>query len=152
MANLISDTERTYLESLMDDMHDTFARDIVIIKDAKRVIISTDVNYNYLYNNVSGTFNTTVQNQPQKQTFQARILYGKKLLEDNMDGDIDSQTNIDLPAGHVRIKLNQDGYDYIKKAKRVTFDDKIFEIQSDDRPHGLFRPRYYTFYLRPLDI
>jgi len=151
MANLISDTERDYLESLMDDMHDTFSRDIVIIKDAQRIIISTDPNYNYLYDNVSGTFNTTIQNQPQKETFKARILYGKKQVEDNIDVGVDSQMNVDLPAGHVRIKLNQDGFDYIKKAKRVTFDDKIFEINTTDRPHGLFRPRYYTFYLKPVD-
>lgn len=151
MANLISNSERTYLESLMDDMHETFSRDIVIIKDAKRIIISTDPNYNYLYNNVSGAFNQTVQNQPQKQTFKARILYGKKQVQENVDGEVDSQTNVDLPAGHVRIKLDQEGYDYIKKAKRVTFDDKIFEINTDDRPHGLFRPRFYTFYLKPIE-
>jgi hypothetical protein len=151
MANLISDAERDYLESLMDDVHDTFKREIVIFKDAKRVVISTDVNYNFLYNNVSGNFNQTIKQTPQKQTFYARILYGKKQVEQEIDGSVDSQTNLSLPVGHVRIKLNQDGYDYIKEAKRVEFDGKIFKIDTADRPHGLFRPRYYTFYLKPTE-
>ena len=36
----------------MQDMHDTFARTIFAYKDSKKVIVSTDVNFNYLYNNV----------------------------------------------------------------------------------------------------
>jgi len=107
MANLISDAERDYLESLMDDVHDTFKREIVIFKDAKRVVISTDVNYNFLYNNVSGNFNQTIKQTPQKQTFYARILYGKKQVEQEIDGSVDSQTNLSLPVGHVRIKLKK---------------------------------------------
>ena len=68
------------------------------------MIISTDSNYNYLYNNVSGEFGTSVQNQPQSQTFKARILYEDKQREKNFDGEVDSQINVQRPIGQVRIK------------------------------------------------
>jgi hypothetical protein len=55
MGSLISDSDKEAFQSVFDDLHDTFAREIKFIQDAKRVILSTDPNYNYLYNNVRGT-------------------------------------------------------------------------------------------------
>ena len=151
MANLIPEPQRTLLKSVIDDIHDTFARDIIVYKEAKRVIISTDSNYNYLYNNVSGEFGTSVQNQPQSQTFKARILYEDKQREKNFDGEVDSQINVQRPIGQVRIKINEEGYLYIKDVKRVELDGRKFIVDGDERPHGLFGAEYYTFYLKPVE-
>ena len=49
MGSLISDSDKEAFESVFNDMHDTFAREIKFIKEAQRVILSTDPNYNYLY-------------------------------------------------------------------------------------------------------
>jgi hypothetical protein len=151
MANLIPESQRGYLKSIIDDIHDTFARDIVVYKDAKRVVISTDPNYNYLYNNVSGEFGTSVENQPQSQTFKARILYEDKQREKNFDGEANSQINVERPIGQVRLKINETGYLYLKNVKRVELDGRKFIIDGDERPHGLFGAEYYTFYLRPIE-
>ena len=55
MGSLINDVLKAQMESAMDDVHDTFARDVVCIKEANKVIMSTDPNYNYLYKNVRGS-------------------------------------------------------------------------------------------------
>ena len=49
MGSLINNIDKESLESVFDDIHDTFARDIKFIKDAQKIILSTDPNYNYLY-------------------------------------------------------------------------------------------------------
>ena len=50
MGSLIDDQGKEDLQSVFNSIHDTFAREIKFIKDATRVILSTDPNYNYLYN------------------------------------------------------------------------------------------------------
>jgi hypothetical protein len=151
MANLISDEQRAYLESMIDNMHDTFARDIVVNREATKVIISTDPNYNFLYKNVNGDFTKSTKYTAQYKTLKARILYEDKQREQNFDGEVDSQIKVNRPMGQVRIKLNKEGYDYFKGAKRVDLDGMRFYIDSTVRPHGLFSPKYYTFYLRPVE-
>ena len=50
MADFLSQEEkRKKIAVNLLDLHDTFARDIVVYKEAKKVIINTDSNYNYLY-------------------------------------------------------------------------------------------------------
>ena len=73
MSSFLSDAQKLALSQQFNKLHDTFARDIVVYKDAKRVIINTDPNYNYLYNQTGGT--ESVQNVPQKQIFKVRIQY-----------------------------------------------------------------------------
>ena len=148
--SLIGDAAKKKLASHFNDLHDTFARDIVVYKEAQKVVISTDPNYNYIYNNTGGA--TSVQNIPQKQTFKARILY-----DDNRDteyfGEFGSSTKIKRvdSASRVRIKLKKDDYLYIKDAKRIEFDERMFLVDSDPRPHGLFEVDFYTLYLKPVE-
>jgi len=151
MANYISADQRTYLEGIIDNMHDTFSRDIVVCREATKVIISTDPNYNFLYKNVNGDFTKSTSFTPQSKTLKARILYEDKQREQNFDGEVNSQIKVNRPMGQVRIKLNAEGYEYFKGAKRVDLDGMRFYIDSTVRPHGLFSPKYYTYYLRPVE-
>lgn len=38
MASLISDSEKTSLNAVMDDQHDTFARPVTVIKDPIKTV------------------------------------------------------------------------------------------------------------------
>ena len=52
----------------------------------------------------------------------------------------------------VRIKLKIEDYQYIKEAKRIEFDGRMFRVESDPRAHGLFDVvQFYTLYLRPIE-
>ena len=150
MGSLINDSDKERFQAVFADMHDTFARDIKLIKDAKRVILSTDPNYNYLYNNVRGQV-ASVKYKIIEKTFKARILYIGRQNEDLFDGEASAQIKVDKHVGEVRIKVDAEGYSYLKDTKRCEFDGRKFSVISDEMPHGLFTPHFYTFYLKPVD-
>jgi hypothetical protein len=150
MGSLINDSDKEAFESIFDDIHDTFARDIKFIKDAQRIILSTDPYYNYLYKNSKGQI-SSIKRQIVEATFKARILYVGRHNEDLFDGETNAQIKVDKHVGEVRIKVAKDGYEYLKEAKRCEFDGRKFSLVSDEIPHGLFSPRYYNFYLKPVD-
>ena len=131
----------------MQDMHDTFARTIYAYKEAQKVIVSTDPNFNYLYNNVKGV--SQIVRKTQFEALSARILYVDKNMEEMYN--VDSQIKVERDIGEVRIKLNAEGYAYFKDAKRVEIDGRLFFKVTDVKKHGLFRPKFFTYYLRPTD-
>jgi hypothetical protein len=152
MAEFLSPSERAAIAANLIDLHDTFGRDIVVYKEAQKVIVSTNPNYNYLYN-TGGATNESVENVPIRKVFKARIRYDTdRSLE--YFGETDSQIKIDRPdaSSLVRIKLKIEDYDYIKEAKRIELDGRMFRVESDPRAHGLFDVvQFYTLYLRPLE-
>ena len=150
MTSFLDNIDKDGLESVFDDLHDTFARDIKFIKDSQKIILSTNPNYNYLYKNTKGQM-SSVKNKIIQTTMKARILYVGRQNEDVFDGEAGAQIKVDKHVGEVRVKVNKDGYDFLKDAKRCELDGRKFTISSDERPHGLFSPRYYTFYLKPVD-
>jgi|TARA_A100001015_G_C15036364_1_gene736491 hypothetical protein len=151
MPSLINSNLKAAIEEAMDNMHDTFARTIIAYKDSKRVIISTNEDYNYLYKNVNGSIEESIRHTIQFDTFKARILYADKQGQQMVDGDATASIKIERPVGEVRIKVDQIGYNYIKDAKRIEIDGALFYKNSDVRKHGLLSPRYYTYYLSPTD-
>ena len=72
MAEFLSSSERASIASNLLDLHDTFGRDIVVYKEAQKVIISTDPSYNYLYNTASSA-NKTIENAPAFSIFRASL-------------------------------------------------------------------------------
>ena len=52
MTDLISSSDKEAYESVFNDIHDTFSREITIFKKAQKVFISTDNTYNALYSRV----------------------------------------------------------------------------------------------------
>jgi len=150
MTSFISDELKKILAEQFNNLHDTFARDIVVYKEAQKIVVNTDPSYNYIYNQTGGE--TSVQNVPQKKIMKARVLY-----DDNRDieyfGEFSSSTKIKRvnSASRVRIKLTKEDYLYFKDAKRIEFDERMFLIDSDVRPHGLFDVYFYTLYLKPVE-
>ncbi len=152
MAEFLSSSDRATIAAHLLDLHDTFGRDIIVYKEAQKVIISTDPNYNYLYN-TGGATNESVENVPVKKVFKARIRYDTDRSLENF-GEADAQIKIDRPDANslVRIKLKIEDYQYIKEAKRIEFDGRMFRVESDPRAHGLFDVvQFYTLYLRPIE-
>ncbi|MBL69575.1 MAG: hypothetical protein CMO74_14235 [Verrucomicrobiales bacterium] len=151
MSSFLSDAAKSIIASQFNNLHDTFSRDIVVYKEAQKVVISTDPNYNYIYNQTSES-TSSVTNVPQKQVFKARIRY-----DDNRDteyfGEFGTSTKISRvdSGSRVRIKLKKVDYDYIRDAKRIEFDGRMFLVDSDPRPHGLFDVDFYTLYLKPVE-
>lgn len=149
MPSYFNSSEKEALESVMQNMHDTFARTIFAFKESKKVIVSTDPNFNYLYNNVKGVKQTI--HRSQFKAIKARVLYMDKQQEISFDADVGSQVKLHHDVGEIRIKLDSEGYEYFKDAKRVEIDGRLMFKVTDVKRHGLFSPKFFTYYLRPTD-
>jgi len=151
MASLLTSAQKTALQSAFNDLHDTFAREIYIYKEAQTTVISTSPNYNAIYKQ-NNNQSQTVSRKVVVKTFKARITYDTDRSQSTLTSpEIDSQLKLKMPDGYVRIKVAEDGYNYLKDSKRVEFDGRKFTIESDVRPHGLFKPTFYTFFLLPTE-
>lgn len=152
MTEFLSPSDRESIAANLLDLHDTFGREIVVYKEAKKVIISTDPSFNYLYGK-AGKTTPSVQNVPVRKVFKARVRYDTdRSLE--YFGETQTQAKIKRPdsSSIVRIKLKIEDYNYIKEAKRIELDGRMFSVYSDPRPHGLFDVmQFITIFLLPVE-
>ena len=147
-TSLVSDSEKAALEAVIDDIHETFAREITVFKEASHVVIITDPSFNPLYQTAGQT--TSIINTPVYRTFKARIKYeddiGKRYWS---EAGLNSQIKLEAVVGSVRLKISAEDYEFIKDGKRFDVDGKRYVLNSTFRPHGLFDNKYYTLYLKP---
>lgn len=149
MSSFLNQSQKEAFESVMQDMHDTFARTIFAYKDSKKIIVSTDVNFNFLYNNVKGVKKEV--SRTQFKQISARVMYMDKQNEVSFDSEVDSTIKLHHDIGEIRIKLDSEGHEYFQDAKRVEIDGRLMFKVTDVKRHGLFRPKFFTYYLRPTD-
>jgi hypothetical protein len=153
MPSLLSDAEKQSLSLELENLAQTFERDIVVYKDPEKIIISTDINYNRFQANDMNIEGQNPTNSPQRFVIKARIWYEKQqaapYLNPYVGGNLDeAQLKIKNTEGKVRIKVNPEGYSVLADAKLVEFDGFMFGVESLERPHGLFNVQYYTFWLK----
>ncbi len=145
-------TEQTYLNDEFFNLHATFARPIVIYQTATQTVVFTSPNENILFENAP--FNSQTETVINSGIFQARILYAKKELLipfGAVQRDSSSDQNmIRLQEGEVRVRLDATGAAFLNSSERVTFDGNIFDLITTPRPHGLFTPNFYDFYLKKI--
>ena len=85
MASLLTATEKAGIQSALDDIHDTFARDIYIfVKEASTVPV--ELNFNPLYGRKADTSQISSNIELTKYTYSARIYYEDKQSEELVDG------------------------------------------------------------------
>ena len=147
MPSYLSSDQKKAFEGIMQNMHDTFARSIFAYKESQKLILSTDPNFNYLYNNVKGV--SQILRKSQFKAIKARIQYMDRDNTTMYDNEADAQIKAQGPVGEVRIKVDEEGNEYFKDAKRVEIDGRMFFKVSDVKKHGLFAPKYFTYYLKP---
>lgn len=145
MASLISDSQKASLQSVMSDMHDTFAREIKAFKDGKRVTLSSNPNYSHVYKSST----SSVETRKVEKTIFARIYYpGSK--QDKSTVTLTSADYVKLAqfAAVARIKVAKDDWEFLKDCERITLDESVFQITSTGMPHGLFGSGFYTLNLQ----
>jgi surface protein len=152
MGSLINSTQKNYLQSIFEHVHDTFSRPIYYYKEAKTLVLNTNPEFNPIYQQNGGDSTQTIKKVVQSGSFNARIQYDTDKSESFVSShEIDSQLKLRVPDGYVRLKVDKNGLAQLRKTKRLEFDSRRFSVESDVRPHGLFEPSYYTFFLLPVD-
>lgn len=147
-TSLLSNSEKTALDLIIENVHETFARTITVFKEASEVVIITDPNFNPLYN-TAGQMTSIVNTAVYKQ-FKARIYYNDDIRKEYWnDSLVNTQIKLQVVVGTVRLKIKAEDYEYIKDGRRFDLDGRRFVLNSSFRGHGLFDSQYYTLYLKP---
>jgi hypothetical protein len=149
-TSLISDSQKNTIKAIIDDIHETFARDITVYEEGEKILIAASSQFNGIYGRTSSGSKTT-KNVVVSHTLNARIKYINAKEVGISDTEIKSQLGVDLIDGSVRITVDLAGFDIMKKAKRCEFEGRKYTINSKGNPTGMFGPQYYQFYLAPLE-
>jgi hypothetical protein len=150
--DLLTQAQKNELSLQIDNIADTFKREIVVYKSPNKIIVSSDPNYNPFDSNNQNIFNP--ENEWVQSKFYARILYRNyqdgPYMTPYVGGTLDeAQAKLRSAEGIVRIKIHKNDYEnFIKEAKKIEFDGFMFLVETLERPHGLFNTQYYTYYLK----
>jgi len=143
MPSLLNETEKNNLTPLIEDLFDTFARDIVIHKQPQKNISQSI--HNSMHGYGESSIEENIEYIPESKIFKAKIKY-------NNDQELEKIKDLNnfISKGIVKIKVRQDARDYIlngTKTERIEFDGKSFNIISDEAVKKFFNTTYYIFYL-----
>lgn len=145
--DLIGPAGKIYLEGVIDNIHDTFKRPLWALKENEVTIISTNPTFNSIYKTVADNSQDNKTEQLVKQDFYCRIFYYNQFNRPININD-SSVLGLETTVGRVRIKCDNEAYEFIKGSKRLSFDGYMFEIMSVARPVGLFNQARWEFHLK----
>jgi hypothetical protein len=140
MPSLVSNDEKLAWANEFNNIHDTFARAVTAWKTPERVVVSSDPNYNFLYNDqesievtyipISGIFDCRIQWQDPSK------MGGWPEIREEVRGNI------------CRIKAKKDFVDFISGAEKIEIDGRPVQAVGTSRPHGLFNIDFYTMFFK----
>lgn len=153
-SSYLTTAQKDNLSNQFFNLHQTFGRSITIWRTAEQIVLSSNPSNNYLFE--SAPFNDVTQPILVSGTFLARIRYPKDerlvLFTTNPTKDGTDQLVTQREDGVVRITVDATGSAYLFDAKRITFDNEIFDIESSKRPHSLVStPNFFDYILKKLN-
>ena len=140
MSSLVSNQEKLAWANEFNNIHDTFARDVIVWKTPDRVIISSDSNYNFLYNDQEAL---EVNYTPVSGIFQCRVQW-----QDPSKTMGWPEIREEVPGNFCRIKAKKDFVDFIGDAEKIEIDGRFVQSMGTNRPHGLFNIDFYTLFFK----
>lgn len=149
--DLISTSERDSYTNAIEDMHDTFARDIILVKQIKTPqagVADEDDDYDFTQNHNTGLEEFVITES--QSTVKARVKYIDKqdqefALVNTLGGE---QLNLVQKFGIVRIKVRVGDSEAVQEATSIIVDGNNCNILFRDRPHGVLDIRFHTFFLQ----
>jgi len=145
MTDLIPSSDKAAFDNVFNDIHDTFARDITIFKKEKQVFVGTNSTYNALYSRMRDQKGS--DKVVESINVKARIAYAGS-FESARSNDENEITGLDIPQDHVRIKIDETGYNLLRQATDIEIDGELFNITSDASKAGMFSVKYFNLLLK----
>ena len=140
--SLITDIDKKYFVEAIDDLFETFKREILIHKEPQKIVKQVNAD---LYAGYGDTSNpTNVEFVPISKSFYAMISY-----QDKQKIDANADIGVQYSKGIVRIRVKDDARNYILGGKtlKIDIDEKSFNLITDDSVKSYFGTKYYVFYL-----
>jgi hypothetical protein len=149
--DLIPQGDKDYLDSIMNDIHDTFKKLIYSHQDGELTVLTHDPQYSSIYSNHQLGDGINSEIEPIKEQFYGRILHDHKQYLKPVDVGDENSIKLKLSDGQTRIKVDADGKAIVLKSKKIEIDGVLYEIDTSARAHGLFSHNFFTFYLKKVD-
>ena len=148
MQNFFTPEQRASYEGAFESIHESFGRDVIIVKDDKRVIVAQNSDtFNYFYSDHHQGALTEVT-VPVSGVFKMRIKWddpNNELFFDNPGMDV---IRPKIHANLCRLKMRQDAFDFLVGFKQFIVDEKRCEWVGFSRPHGIISNNFYTVMLK----
>jgi hypothetical protein len=156
MANIINDSIRAECESIMDDVFDTFARDIefTMYKKPEETILFLESNFDANWDQKKPWADESSTFEEIKETFSVRMWfldYEQQVKNLFFEGKLTEGAKAARNIQRIRIQTKQDGFEFIKQATKCQVFDSYWNISSSEKSIGLFGFKYYTFLLERAD-
>ena len=150
-TSYLTQGQKDTVDSLILNVHATFAITVRVIKINRKTALSSNPNYNSIYRQGQ----TDVVEEEIYQDIQARVRYLKMGEEIFNESDGSSSTSVQsriiLPAGSVRIKVDEAASAYMKDCKRVEISGKRYILMHGPRPIGFFdKEAFWEYFLAPI--
>jgi len=148
MQNFFTAEQKTSYEDAFESIHESFGRDVIIVKDDKRVLVAQNSdNFNYFYSDYHQGALTEVT-VPVSGVFKMRIRWddpSDELFLDNPGMDV---IRPKIHDNLCRLKMRKDAYDFLIGFKQFIVDGKRCEWVGFARPHGIISNNFYTIILK----
>lgn len=142
MASFLSAEEKAEMSMQFNDLHDTFARNVVVYKTPKINNIATTEDYISIYRNMNQGANLEFSYEAVSGIFPMRINW----IKPNEEKNIPVET--DVPSQICRLKMRKDAFDFLSGYQSVYVDGVPCELIQGYKPHGLFGIDFYTIYVK----
>ena len=144
MGSLISDADKASYQNELLQVFDTWKRPFIAYFEPQKVVVSSNPNFSRFGNNSQNS--TNVPLTPQPVTILGVIKHTEKQPYFYMGGD-DAQIKIKNANGECKIKVRIEDAKQFMGIKLFEVDGFSYRLKNTTRPHGLFTPALYTFYL-----
>lgn len=142
MASLLTNDEKNYVDSLFDDLHDTFKTTIYAFVE-ESTTIQADLNYNPLYNRTVNQSKAVTNVVKVKYPIEARVFYQKLTEEERLTEALIPSSN-----DNCRLKIKVSDYEIIKKASIIEVNGENYKLNSKNNYIGPFSKNYVTITLQ----
>lgn len=143
--DLLSAAEKAAISAAFDDLHDTFKKTIYLFTKVVAQHSTISDNHNYLF----GQTKPVSVSEPSytKTSILARVKHMDRSEIAKIPG-AQAQTNIQLPEGLLRLKVQDEDYASVRKAAKIDFEGLTYTLFSDAGKIGPFTTNYYTLYFK----
>lgn len=140
--NYFNKAQKTAYSKVFYDLHDTFARNIVVFQHPKATLISSQPEYNFLYAEQS---DADIEYTPVSGVFPAVIKW-ENAYKVNDARDIRPT----ILGNYCRLKVKADALQFISgsRGQRIEVDGRPVNWIGSSEVHGLFTGDFYHIYLR----
>ena len=143
MASIFNEAEKSAIEGLLDDVHDTFKKNIYVYVEEVTSVKFSDIDFNPLYGRSLNQAKISKDKKLTKHTVEARVFYDKQ-----KDNDLIEDIGAGSSENTVRIKVDYEAKELIKNASVIEVDNDRYSVVSDAEAIGPFSNPYWKIYLK----